>query len=218
MHEVAIVLGFLLGPAGAGEEAAFSPKEFAQRWVNCTRSVDAEALKSLFVPAARLTFEASGRRREATPERYATLLSAVHANVKSFERVVDSVEMHLAEDAPEDTNTARVDRLVIVTSDRIRTREGFMISAENREEFHFMPGVYTQATGYSAKTVRCDTLEKPEDWQNYGGAFGTNGLLVEAHASATPEGVGSVVVAAIIALIIFGKVLHSLGLKKRIYS
>ncbi len=214
MRAVHILFGLALGPAGAGEEPPFSPKEFAARWADCTHPVNPKALKAIFAPAARLTFEASGRRREATPERYAALLEAVQNNLKSFERVVDSVEMRLAED----TEGARLDRLVISTSDRIRTRDGFLISAENREEFHFMPGAYAQAIGYAAKTVRCDTLEKPADWRNYGGAFGTNGFLVEVHSSATPEGIGTVVVAILISLIIFGKVLHSLGLKKKIYS
>jgi hypothetical protein len=193
-----------------GQGAKVSPEAFADRWVASTQSGDRRQIESLFVEKGKLFFESAGRTREVDLPHYIDLLAATLPGFKSFRRERGEVELVAAGEGAEEAGKGPV--LWFTITDRIQTPEGFTLQAVNREEFELAPGEVPLAVRYRSRTLSCESLEKPEGWMNYGGPGGLNGFLIESHFQAPPEGMGVVILGMAVALLLFLKILYSLGL------
>lgn len=203
-----VLLALGAGPTPA-EEPPPAPAEFADRWLACTRKADRSAVKRIFTRDAKLSFEAIGRSREVNPEQYSRLLADTLPRLGSFHRERGAVDVYSGEESEGGT------QLVFLVTDRMRT-QGFEIEAVQKETFTLAPGDPSRAVRYHSRTISCEALKKPESWMNYGGPIGLNGHLIETHFHSAPAGMGLVFAGLVVALALLLKVIHSLGIKRRL--
>lgn len=202
---LAVLVLAAAGPVSSGGDG--DPFEaFADRWVRTT-SGDGEVL-SMFRDGALIAFEAQGKSRTLEPGDYGKLLADAHGRMRSFERRREEVEVTPGEDG-------RGPSISFVVVDRIGDPQGFTIRTETREDFDFAPGDLARAVRYRSEVLKHETLEKPEEWRQYGGPIGLNGFLAESYFYAAPKGMGFWFAggAVVIAMILWA--LHSLGIKRR---
>jgi hypothetical protein len=201
--------GLALGSPGGGSRGKVTPEEFADRWVAATQACDRSGIERLFMEKAKLAFESAGRTREVDPPHYGSLLAAALGGLKGLSRERGEVELVASDEAEKGP------LLWFTVTDRLRTADGYLLRAVNKEEFELAPQDGSRAIRYRSRTLSCETEEKPQPWMNYGGPGGLNGFLVEAHFQAAPEGMGVAIVGAVAGVLIFVKVLHSLGIGLR---
>jgi hypothetical protein len=185
-----------------------SPEELADRWVECFRKGGEGRVKSLFKDRATIVLESAGKVRQLDPEHYAGFLASALSGLKGFERQRGVVEVSGGDEGKPRT-------VSFTTTDRIETEDGYLLESVNQEEFELRPADGGLAAAYRSRSVSCEALRKPEPWMNYGGPMGLNGHLLDAHFRSAPDGFGFVLVGAGVALIVFLKAIHSLGLGRR---
>jgi hypothetical protein len=183
------------------------PDRIADRWIAATAAGDASRVQDLLAPDARVVFESDGKSRQVDGSGYAELLEAAVKDLKSFQRERGPVE---AEETPKGL------RIVFEATERFHTREGFALEAISREELLLPPGGGEgRAVELRSRTLSQETLGRPESWLSYGGPSGLNGLLIDAHFRAPPKGMALVAAAAIAAIALLLKAIHSLGIRRR---
>jgi hypothetical protein len=204
------VLAVLAGGAmvaPAADPSAPTPEELVRRWIECTREADRPGIEGLFPPGASLTFAAEGRSRLVDPRTYGELLAAARGKIRSIEREPGAIEV-----SREEGTRGTVVRFP--TSDRIETLDGWTIRAENDEEFEYAVGDSSRPVCYRSKTISVETVRKPEEWMRYGGPFGLNGFLLQAHFEASPPGMWLWAVGGVAACVLLAVTVRALGFRR----
>jgi len=181
-------------------------EEFADRWVRCTTGEGDVA--ELFRDDASISFAALGRPRTADPGDYGKLLADALGRMKSFDRRREDVEVVEGD--------GRGTSISFIVIDRFEDAQGFKIRSETREDFDFAPDDLARALRYRSEVTKWETLEKPEEWRQYGGAIGLNGFLMESHFYAAPQGFGLWFAGAAVAIVAVLATLHAVGVKRRL--
>ena len=192
----------------SAEGAAPNPREFADRWVACTGS-GKSGLADLFRKDAVLSWECQNRFCKVGPAEYESLLRETVKKFKGLARERGEVEWS-------DEDPSKGFRLTFNVIDRFEMPDGFVIRTESVEEFAFPPGDPSHAILYTPRLLSFETVKAPEDWVKYAGPVGLNAHIAQTLQFHPPQGIVLWLAGGAVALAALLKVLHSLGIKRRL--